>query len=736
MSLLTRVYYSAEQDQTDFAVPFPYLNKTHVKVSMEGVPMVAGFEYTWLNDGTIQFNFPLNEDNVVYIRRRTPITQRMVVFQDGAFLNENHMNTDSNQLFFKLQELLDWSTSSDPQFYDRDQILDLIWGWLDESAFLEHLRHPLSYLREIWGWDALFAGDVYAGDVFNNLLETLPPRIQGAEIRIDDAESLIQLQAGTINEIDQRVTNAQIDIDGLNAAIVLKADQLEVDDAVVRLTQAEINIDGVTAEVQLKASQIEVDDLEVRLSGAELRLDGAEATIELNVMQITQIDEDLTYQAGQMALMTDQWWVKLDVNGYVTGVGMYNEGATSEFIVLIDKFAIVKPGGGPEDTKAPFVVNAQTGMVGIDGALVVTGTVAANRIAVGDIDLYDLGGSGDVSALANDVTILEGDVISLGQQKQNAIVDNKTLIIGGYLNTDFIQANSIVAGKLVIGGIDALGLKNAPTQAGADRTGSNTSFNTSRVGTRTASQIVGDISTLQVAKQNAIVDGRTLIVGGYLDTHFIEAGTIVASKIAAGAITADKISAGTIYAGHIVAGQVTTTKIQNGGVTTPKLAAYAATKATHGYWGFGGYMRRQSVSVGWYSTSAPSQHDVQAIWLTIPTGGCDVGVDTNAIIWYPSGGENAANWGDHIQFRVQVRFGSNDATRQVIYPSTFMVPTLHKTFLPGTTILGGIAKLHFNFKFHCSAGTHVIILQSSQHGGGQDSWGVYYLNMKAIEYRK
>jgi len=90
---------------------------------------------------------------------------------------------------------------------------------------------------------------------------------------------------------------------------------------------------------------------------------------------------------------TQYHFVKTDVNGHISGYGLYNTGTTSSFIVVADKFGIAAP-GSPD--KIPFTVDAQTGLVGIDGNLVVTGsihgdsaildgTITANKLSVVDL---------------------------------------------------------------------------------------------------------------------------------------------------------------------------------------------------------------------------------------------------------------------------------------------------------------------------------------------------------------
>ncbi len=64
-------------------------------------------------------------------------------------------------------------------------------------------------------------------------------------------------------------------------------------------------------------------------------------------------------------------------------------------------------------------------------------------------------------------------------------------------------------------------------------------------------------SSLDDAKQDAVVNGSTLIENGYLNTDFIEAGTITASMIASKTITAANIAAGTITADKLVATDIT-----------------------------------------------------------------------------------------------------------------------------------------------------------------------------------
>lgn len=114
-------------------------------------------------------------------------------------------------------------------------------------------------------------------------------RVSHAEILIDGMQADIKLKAerSLVNELESRVTSAEVDIDGMNAAIKLKADANIVDSLGTRVTSAEVAIDGMNANIKLKADATVTDDLGTRLSSAEITLDGLNSEIELKADKIT-----------------------------------------------------------------------------------------------------------------------------------------------------------------------------------------------------------------------------------------------------------------------------------------------------------------------------------------------------------------------------------------------------------------------------------------------------------------
>jgi len=278
----------------------------------------------------------------------------------------------------------------------------------------------------------------------------------------------------------------------------------------------------------------------------------------------------------QVRLIENQWTVKLQDDGYVVGTGLLlydnwdkdkvyeegdyvwhpeeetvfkciephedreppndsywdeiEEGARSEFIVMADKFAVAMPHEEGEEPIVPFIVGELAGQpaVGIDGTLIVNGTILSDALAT---DIITVGHIGDHQEILNrnqlwrqilssrdkpadgaDVSERSRVVRALQEQKLEAKVDGKAVMVNGYLNNDFIRTGGIAAEKLFIGDINALDLLNAPKTAGADHTQS--------------------ILDLGASIDHARVRGQTIIDGGYINTDLLQVsyGIVVGHK--------------------------------------------------------------------------------------------------------------------------------------------------------------------------------------------------------------
>lgn len=131
--------------------------------------------------------------------------------------------------------------------------------------------------------------------------------------------------------LTHRISEAEVHIDGVNAAVELRATRTEVQELGAafdkRVTQAEVRIDGANAAISLKADATTVAGLENRVSSAEVRIDGLNGEITLKVSKngvissINQSAENVTISAS-----------RINLSGYVTASSLNAE------IASINKF--------------------------------------------------------------------------------------------------------------------------------------------------------------------------------------------------------------------------------------------------------------------------------------------------------------------------------------------------------------------------------------------------------------
>lgn len=143
---------------------------------------------------------------------------------------------------------------------------------------------------------------------------------QGKNVSVLAETIKLKADQEIVDEFGTRLSQAEIDLDGANAAILLKADRSTVVEQGERLTAAEIAIDGANAAILLKADQTLVSELGTRISAAEIDIDGANAEIELrarkdDVEAEFKVQSDrITANAAEIALKAD----RIDLEGLVT----------------------------------------------------------------------------------------------------------------------------------------------------------------------------------------------------------------------------------------------------------------------------------------------------------------------------------------------------------------------------------------------------------------------------------
>lgn len=150
--MLTRVIYKGDGTRTDFAIPFPYLDRTHVRVRVNMVVQFLENDYHFLDDGTIRFRVAPLVDDAVEIYRATEGDHPLVQYHDGSVLTERELNLAVLQNLYLIQETKDlWQSLVDGRLAEIIQngttagdIIDAVVQEILSSQLLADLQQRIS----------------------------------------------------------------------------------------------------------------------------------------------------------------------------------------------------------------------------------------------------------------------------------------------------------------------------------------------------------------------------------------------------------------------------------------------------------------------------------------------------------------------------------------------------------------------------------------------------------------
>ncbi len=98
------VEYEADGATQTFTVTFPFINVDHVEAYVDAVEDTT---FTWATSSSITLSAMPDAAAIVLIKRVTPKDERLVDFEAGNTVSEDNLDTDSQQNFFAMQEVLE-----------------------------------------------------------------------------------------------------------------------------------------------------------------------------------------------------------------------------------------------------------------------------------------------------------------------------------------------------------------------------------------------------------------------------------------------------------------------------------------------------------------------------------------------------------------------------------------------------------------------------------------------------
>jgi hypothetical protein len=220
-----------------------------------------------------------------------------------------------------------------------DELIGLLEQRISDSFLNQELRTQIAQITDLQSSLSIEEQERLFGDtIFTDMLESY-------RADLDDIDTLVR------NEVIERITG--------DSALVAEVDLL--------LAKVNDSAAAILEESAVRAT--ETDALALQITTLQASAGGDTAAVQ-ELQQVV---------AGANGLSA-QYMLKTDVNGYVSGFGLYNDGATSQFIVNVDDFAIGRPG----ENKFPFIIGQVNGTTQI--ALNARTLIPDAAIGIGQIE--------------------------------------------------------------------------------------------------------------------------------------------------------------------------------------------------------------------------------------------------------------------------------------------------------------------------------------------------------------
>jgi Phage T7 tail fibre protein/Domain of unknown function (DUF1983) len=432
-----------------FTFTFPYLDRSHVSVRVNSVFMLSPGDYEWIGVNSVQLRVPPKQDDLVEIRRLTPPSTRLVNFQNGAVLTADDLNVATLQNFYRTEELQDqidgyigsgivrFASNNSASSMTADEMIAAVSQEILSSELMAELQSRITDID--FNAETILA-QTQRVDVIQGALDALSDPDGGSGIvtlieneanaRIDGDTAIVDtlaligarssdnlafiLDTGTVKvspteSLATRFSALQAqDASNLAAIQAEQTARTAADTAettarttlAARVTTAEGNITSnaaaITSESSARASGDSANASSI--TTLQTRMTTAEGNISTAAVQISANVSSIAAHGTTLGSLTAQYVVKTDVNGRVAGFGLYNTGATSDFIVLANRFAVVDPADNA-NVKAPFIVaggvvymqnvvigNAVIGDGAINARTVAANSITANKLSVSSLD--------------------------------------------------------------------------------------------------------------------------------------------------------------------------------------------------------------------------------------------------------------------------------------------------------------------------------------------------------------
>ena len=277
------------------AIPFSYIKKEHIKVYINDNEIK---NYTFLNATQIQIDETLTINDIISVRRITPIDDKIVTYQNMSMvLNEDNLNLSQNQSINAIQELYDNNTQFE----------------IDTTETIEANK------QELIG------------------------------IIADDKEEMLGIIDTNKTELENAQTEFETEINNTLDVVISAAEKLEtLDESVERAENAAVaaeqSANTATAEANEAASKAEEATEQAQLATQKAQ-EAADKVVEIDGKLVTKANVDLSN-------LTEKGNIKLQCNPFCVNSGPMENGV--ETVLTLNENIIT--------AHSPFVVTSADGV--------------------------------------------------------------------------------------------------------------------------------------------------------------------------------------------------------------------------------------------------------------------------------------------------------------------------------------------------------------------------------------
>jgi hypothetical protein len=223
--------------------------------------------------------------------------------------------------------------------------------------------------------------------------------------------------AATAEQINTMAVNTGKSIAGIQTSLTTKTNSDNALAEAVNTLWASVGTNGALVK---SGDQIVVNNV----GSVATKFDQLQATVINPVSGLVDkyatLRQDYTVTNSKVDGMKGTWSIKLDLNGYVSGMSLNavsdpSGNQRSNVLFNVDTFAVGAP-GHPE--KVPFAIDATTGLVSIKGDLVADGSITGRQLAAVSIDRSKLAlkviGGAQIDDAAVDTLKIAGNSVTTG----------------------------------------------------------------------------------------------------------------------------------------------------------------------------------------------------------------------------------------------------------------------------------------------------------------------------------